>query len=210
VIVGHLIQVELRSMQMFKRVGTVLLGVVLGLGITVAQGSGFVAGEILNIMTGEPLGTLELKEIYSIEGQTQKFERLYGAVPMAPVPEYTVTNEVGTVTIFRDAGNNTQLRGTHKGVQFNTEPGQPSQLPFMGRNVGIQNGSKFIQFQNPKAVVLLANNYPAGGLTPDQVSLLNRTSPGCVANGFVKTIVVLVKPAGMFPTACVNVVVPLN
>ncbi len=194
---------------MFKRVGSILVGMVLGLSVTAAQGP-VMSGEILNIITGEPLGTLELKEMYNIEGQTKKFERLYGANPMAPVPEYSVSNEIGDVTIFRDAGNNTQLRGTHKGVQFNTEPGKPTQLPFMGRNVGVQNGSKFIQFQNPKAVVLLANNYPAGGLTPDQLALLERTSPGCVANGVVKTIVVLAKPEGMFPTACVNVVVPLN
>jgi len=187
-----------------------------GLGLAVAAVTGtfgidWVPGQVLNIVTGEPLGTLELKKMYTLDGKIRNFQKLHNVrqfVPMAPGDSVSVTNEIGNITIYRDASDMSQIRGTHKGAQFDSVGA--SQIPFNGRNKGNQGGNDFIQFFSDKATVIVANNYPAAGLDAATLALLERTSPGCVANGVVQTAVVLAKPSGLEVTACFNQIVPLN
>jgi|SaaInl4_135m_RNA_FD_contig_91_54836_length_1369_multi_15_in_0_out_0_2 hypothetical protein len=186
----------------------------LGLAVVAATGTfavDWVPGQVLDIVTGEPLGILELKKAYTLDGQVRKFQKLHTVqkfVPMAPGDEVSASNEIGNITIYRDGSDVSQIRGVHKGAQFDSVGA--SQIPFNGRNFGNQGGNNFIQFFSDKATVIVANNYPSAGLDAATLAMLERTSPGCVTNGVVLTAVVLAKPSGLEATACFNQVVELK
>ena len=190
---------------MFKKISLAISMAVVATSSTIA--ADFEANKALDIFTGKTATEAQVLN----SNKAENFEKLYdvaGEKEIAPMAEYTVTGSDGTITIYNDGAGLSQIRGTHKGAQFNSVGA--SQIPFNGRNSGVQNGNKFVQFFSPKATIIVANNYPANGIDAATQSKLNAMSPGCVTGGKVLTAVVLAKPSGLEVTACYNQVVPLQ
>ena len=161
----------------------------------------------LDIFTGKA-ATAEQIEVSTTNLKKQaNFAELYNS-PASPLSEYSVTGPLGTITVYKNGAGQSQIRGTHKGAQFNSDG--PTQIPFTGRQVGTQGNSKFVQFFSPKATIIVAQNYPASNLSAQEKSLVEAMAPGAIQGGVVKTAVVMAKPSGMEVVAGYNVVVPLN
>lgn len=161
----------------------------------------------LDIFTGKAASESQIEASATIMNKQANFTQLYNS-PASPMSDYTVTGPLGTITVYANAAGQTQIRGTHKGAQFDSDG--PTQIPFTGRQVGTQGSSKFVQFFSPKATVIVAQNYPESQLSAQEKATVEAMAPGAIQGGVVKTAVVMAKPSGMEVVAGFNVVVPLN
>jgi|SaaInl4_135m_RNA_FD_contig_31_646985_length_980_multi_5_in_0_out_0_1 hypothetical protein len=121
---------------------------------------------------------------------------------------FTVTGPMGTVTVFYGAGGRTQIRGSYKGVQFNTNGA--SQIPFTGRSTGLHEGNKFVKFDSANVTITLVHNLKTDGIPASHLANLNRMSPGCVVNNRILTALVMIRPEGIAIPVAFNARVPLR
>jgi hypothetical protein len=114
----------------------------------------------------------------------------------------------GTVTVYYDGQNRTQIKGTYKGSQFDSNG--PSTIPFNGRSTGVHDGSAFVKFNSDMVTVSLVNHLDAGQVPIEHQQKLEEMSPGCIVNGKILTAVIMILPEGVGIPAAYNVVVPLR
>ena len=121
---------------------------------------------------------------------------------------FTVDGPAGVITVYHDSMGRTQIRGTYKGSQFNTNG--PSTIPFNGRSTGVHDGSKFVKFNSDMVTVSLVNNLSTAQVPVHHQQKLEQMSPGCIVNGRILTAVVMILPEGVGIPAAFNVIVPLR
>ena len=97
----------------------------------------------LDIFTGKAATAEQIEASTANAMKQTNFAALYNS-PASPLSEYSVTGPLGTITVYQNGAGQSQIRGTHKGAQFNSEG--TTQIPFTGRQVGTQGTSKFVQF----------------------------------------------------------------
>jgi hypothetical protein len=149
----------------------------------------------------------------------QQFQKLYDTAkpvqrpkyspllpgPAAPGKVWTVNGPLGVITVYYGGGGRTQIRGTYKGVQFDSTG--TSQIPFKGRSTGVHEGNSFVKFVSDNITVTLVNNLSADQVPPEHQKVLLNLSPGCIVDGKILTAFVMIRPDGIgIPAAFAEVI----
>ena len=157
----------------------------------------------------ETLKQLEqFEELHKVNLKKDNELALLNDAPVDLTQTYTVVGPKGTVTVYYDSQNRTQIRGTYKGSQFDSNG--PSTIPFNGRSTGVHDGSAFVKFNSDMVTVSLVNHLDAAQVPVEHQQKLEEMSPGCIVNGKILTAVIMILPEGVGIPAAYNVVVPLR
>jgi|GEM_PF-788232 len=150
----------------------------------------------------------QFEKLHKVDIKKDDLLALLNDAPIDLNQTFTVEGPNGTITVYYDAQNRTQIRGTYKGSQFNTNG--PSTIPFNGRSTGVHDGSSFVKFNSDMVTVSLVNNLDASQVPVEHQQKLEEISPGCIVNGKILTAVIMILPEGVGIPAAFNVVVPLR
>ncbi len=128
--------------------------------------------------------------------------------PAAPGKVWTVNGPLGVITVYYGPGGRTQIKGTYKGVQFNSLG--TSQIPFKGRSTGVHEDESFVKFVSDNITVTLVNNLSAAQIPPEHQKVLLKLSPGCIVDGKILTAFVMIRPDGIGIPAAFSEVIALR
>ncbi len=148
-------------------------------------------------------------QLYEVRGDTLDQEAPGFSMQGADLAQtYSVTGPMGTVTAYYTPNGRTQLRGSYKGIQFNTVGS--SQIPFTGRSTGLHEGNKFVKFDSANVTITLVHNLKTDGIPASHLRNLNKMSPGCIVGNRILTALVMIRPEGVAVPAAFNALVPLR